>query len=321
MSRLDDVDRVEAALLQWIDQFREYLQVANRPLTTIRAYSVALRQFQVFAQDRDLTVDVAIDFAQQLHVAPVAKTNYLAAVSRFYRFLIARGMLEISNRDWERFREFRHDLGRHGARTPHPPSEEDVQTLLQRALADHVKPSKSPHVQRRRELAHLRDVALLESLRASGMRVGELVSMDRDGLDAQNRSARIVGKGSKERTVYFDTRAWTAIEQYLLLRADEGYHSGTPVFVRHNRGADSLQRLGTRSVQRLFDHLVPDLRRQRRFTPHSLRHSFATRALEATGNLAVVQDLMGHSSPITTRIYAQVSNRQLREAHRKAFGD
>jgi len=112
------MDGSEANLLKWIDQFREYLRVANRPQTTIRAYCVALRQFQGFARDRDLTVDAAIDFAQQLHVASVAKTNYLAAVSRFYRFLIARGMIEISNRDWERFREFRHDLGRHGTVRP-----------------------------------------------------------------------------------------------------------------------------------------------------------------------------------------------------------
>jgi len=321
MSSPDRMDGSEANLLKWIDQFREYLRVANRPQTTIRAYCVALRQFQGFARDRDLTVDAAIDFAQQLHVASVAKTNYLAAVSRFYRFLIARGMIEISNRDWERFREFRHDLGRHGTRTPHPPSEEDVQTLLQRALTHPIKPSKSQHVQHRRDLTSLRNTALLEALRASGMRVSELVSLNRGDLDAQNQCARIVGKGSKERTVYFDQRAWAAIEKYLLLRADDGSHCGVPVFVRHNRSADSLQRLGTRSVQRLFASLVPDLRKQMRFTPHSLRHSFATRALEATGNLAVVQDLMGHSSPITTRIYAKVSNKQLREAHRKAFGD
>lgn len=268
-----------------------------------------------------MTVDVAIAFAQALHVAPVAKTNYLAAVSRFYRFLIARGIIEISNRDWERFREFRHDLGRHGERAPHPPSDEDVQALLQRALAHHGKPSKSQHVQRRSDLVYLRNIALLEALRVSGMRVGELVSIDRDDLNAQNHSARIVGKGSKERTVYFDTRAWTAIEKYLLLRADEGSHYGLPVFARHNRKLDGSECLSTRSVQRLFDRLVPDLRRQMRFTPHSLRHAFANRALEATGNLAVVQDLMGHSSPITTRIYAKASNKQLREAHRKAFGD
>jgi site-specific recombinase XerD len=314
-------DRPTSNLAEWIDQFHEYLRVANRPLTTVRAYSVALRQFQAFIENRELTIDAAIAFAQQLNVAPAAKSNYLAAVSRFYRFLIGRGLIEITNRDWERFREFRHDLGRLGERVPHPPSDEAIQTVLERAHTYVVKPSKCKHLRHRRQLAHLRNIAMLEALRSSGMRVGELVSLNRDDLDSQDHSARVVGKGRKERTVYFDTGAWTAIQEYLLLRADEGSSYGIAVFARHNRNLSLIERLGTRSVQRLFGCLVPDLRTRMRFTPHSLRHAFATRALDATGNLAVVQDLMGHRSPLTTRIYAKVSNKQLREAHRKAFGD
>ncbi|MBI5033388.1 MAG: tyrosine-type recombinase/integrase [Chloroflexi bacterium] len=313
-------DSPETNLAKWINQFREYLRVANRPPTTIRAYCVALRQFQALARDRELTVDLAIAFAQELKVAPSAKSNYLAAVSRLYRFLIARGIIEITNRDWERFRKFRRDLGRFGEHRPHPPSDEAVQELLQRAIVHRVK-SKSLHVQRRNDLIHLRNIALLEALRASGMRVGELVSINQDDLDSQDHSARVIGKGRKERTVYFDTRAWTAIEKYLLLRADQGSQYGLAVFTRHNRKLDRIERLSTRSVQRLFAHLIPDLKKRSRFTPHSLRHAFATRALEATGNLAVVQDLMGHNSPLTTRIYAKVSPKQLRDAHHKAFGD
>jgi|GEM_PF-3837433 hypothetical protein len=133
-------DRPTANLAEWIDQFREYLRVANRPLTTVRAYGVALRQYQAFIENRELTIDAAIAFAQQLNVAPVAKSNYLAAVSRFYRFLIGRGLIEITNRDWERFREFRHDLGRLGERMPHPPSDEPIQTVLERAHTHVVKP-------------------------------------------------------------------------------------------------------------------------------------------------------------------------------------
>lgn len=86
-------NRPTANLAEWIDQFREYLRVANRPLTTVRAYSVALRQFQAFIEQRELTIDTAIAFAQQLNAAPAAKSNYLAAVSRFYRFLIGRGSI------------------------------------------------------------------------------------------------------------------------------------------------------------------------------------------------------------------------------------
>jgi len=313
-------DTPSVDLPAWIEQFREYLRVVNRPMTTVRAYTVALRRFQAFAVDRRLTVDTAIAFAQDLSVAPSAKSNYLAAVSKFYRFLIGRGLVEIPNRDWEVFREFRHELGKFGERVPHPPSEEAIQTLLMRAHDHQPKRFQSIDTQFRRELAHRRNLAMLEALRSSGMRVSELVSLNRDNLNPQDHSARVIGKGRKERVVYFDERAWQAIEEYLQLRADQGSPYGVAVFARHNVKFKHVARLSTRSVERLFDRLIPDLKVQMRFTPHSLRHAFATRALEVTGNLAIVQDLMGHKSPLTTRIYAKVSNKQLYEAHRKIFG-
>lgn len=85
-------DSSDANLQDWIERFREYLRIANRPPTTIRAYSVALRQFNSFAHDQKLNIDTAIAFAKSLNVAPAATVNYLAAVTKFYRFLIAESL-------------------------------------------------------------------------------------------------------------------------------------------------------------------------------------------------------------------------------------
>lgn len=202
----------------------------------------------------------------------------------------------------------------------HPPSSEAIHALIVRARVQKRKRSKSKHVQLRRELGKYRDIAMLEALRSSGMRVGELVSMNRNDLNPEEHSARVIGKGRKERTVYLDERAWRAIRKYLILRADDGSPFDMPVFAHHDLKSAGGNRLSTRTVERIFNRLASDMQAQVRLTPHSLRLAFATQALEATGNRAAVQDLLGHASPLTTRIYAKVSNKQLREAHRKTFG-
>jgi site-specific recombinase XerD len=165
---------------------------------------------------------------------------------------------------------------------------------------------------------------MLEALRASGMRVGELVTLKRDDLDHRNHSARVTGKGDKQRIVYFDDQAWNAIQEYLKARNDGARGRALyqlPLFARHDRRASQQTLpLTTDSVRLVFNQLARAAEIEITLTPHSLRHAFATKVLEATGDLAVVQDMLGHASPATTRIYAKVSNKKMRQAHRQAFG-
>jgi site-specific recombinase XerD len=164
---------------------------------------------------------------------------------------------------------------------------------------------------------------MLEALRASGMRVGELVRLKRDDLDYRTRSARVTGKGDKQRIVYFDDAAWRAIQAYLKMRNDGAKGRALyqlPLFARHDRRAsDRVLPLTTDTVRWVFNQLARDANIEITMTPHSLRHAFATKILEATGDLALVQDMLGHSSPTTTRIYAKVSSKRMRDAHRTAF--
>ena len=184
----------------------------------------------------------------------------------------------------------------------------------------------------RGELRRLRDIAMLELLRSSGMRVGELVALRRrdqeeGGRGAGLRRLRVMGKGRKERWAYADADAWAAIRAYLQARATLDGNTGKPLgglplFARHDKGAGSAIRpLTTRSVQIIIEGLARRAGLEEQgISPHSLRHYFATRVLRVTGNLAIVQDLLDHRSPETTRIYAEVDEAQMRAAHEQAFG-
>ena len=182
-------------------------------------------------------------------------------------------------------------------------------------------------IKRRKMLIRLRDIAIVEALLSSGMRVGELVRLERGHLLYDVKGAMVkYGKGGKDREVLFSDRAWTAIQSYLRAR-----HDGTqgralaslPVFSRHDRGAgDRVLPLSTRSVQNTFVELASRAGILERFhlTPHTLRHFFATEFLSETGDLALTQYALGHASPATTRIYAKTKREDYRRAHRRVFG-
>lgn len=142
-------------------------------------------------------------------------------------------------------------------------------------------------------------------------------------MDYRAHTARVTGKGDKQRIVYFDDVAWQAIQGYLKVRADGAKGRALyqlPVFARHDRRAGTqVLPLTTDGVRMIFSQLARAAEIEVHMTPHSMRHAFATKILESTGDLAVVQDMLGHASPVTTRVYAKVSNKKIREAHRAAF--
>jgi site-specific recombinase XerD len=208
------------------------------------------------------------------------------------------------------------------------PSREIVAALRAEARRALVQPDGTPPGEaRRQQLARLRNIAIIEILVSSGMRVGELVRLERGHL-LHNVGGAIVkyGKGKKEREVLFSEEAWRAMQTYLQARED-GAHARQlarlPVFARHDRRAGSkVLPLSTRSVQNALYELASAAGLLERFhlTPHTLRHFFATEFLSETGDLALTQYALGHASPTTTRIYAQTKRDDYRRAHRAVFG-
>ena len=161
---------------------------------------------------------------------------------------------------------------------------------------------------------HVRNVAVLEILYASGIRVGELVSLDVDDLDLRSDLVRVMGKGAKERIVPFGIPAHRALESWLACRSELATStSGSALFLgRRGRRIDPRQ--AREVVHVLLAHVpgAPDL------GPHGLRHSAATHLLEGGADLRMVQELLGHASLATTQIYTHVSVDRLRQSYNLA---
>ena len=161
----------------------------------------------------------------------------------------------------------------------------------------------------------LRNRAILETLYSTGVRVAELSGMDVGDVDFDMGFVRVIGKGNKERLVPVGEKALSCIRSYVERRGEgmgPGISGTEPLFL-NNRGG----RLSTRSIARLLEKIVRQLRLMRPTSPHGLRHTFATHMIDAGADLRVVQELLGHASLTTTQRYTHVSIDRLMEVYDK----
>lgn len=161
----------------------------------------------------------------------------------------------------------------------------------------------------------LRDVAMLELLYATGIRVGELVGLDIDDLDSQRHVVRVFGKGRKERSVPYGIPASRALDRWL--------SSGRPALRSEGAGAALFlgargRRIDQRVVRELVHRRIADVPGAPDIGPHGLRHTAATHLLEGGADLRSVQELLGHASLATTQLYTHVTTDRLRQAYRQA---
>lgn len=160
-----------------------------------------------------------------------------------------------------------------------------------------------------------RDLAILEVLYGSGLRLSELRALDTGDVDLVGGQAKVLGKGRKERIVPLTPAAVRAVRRYLPRRGEavaDGDASG-PLFV--NAGGD---RLSARGIQKLVAAYLDDAAEGAELSVHSLRHSFATHLLDAGADLMAVKELLGHASLSTTQIYTHTSKERLRRVYESA---
>lgn len=160
----------------------------------------------------------------------------------------------------------------------------------------------------------LRDVAILELLYATGIRVGELCALDVDDLDRERRVVRVFGKGRKERTVPYGIPADRALENWLAARPRLFIPGAGAALFLGARG----KRIDQRAVRTMVHRRLADIEGAPDLGPHGLRHTAATHLLEGGADLRTVQELLGHASLATTQIYTHVSTDRLRQAYRQA---
>lgn len=167
-------------------------------------------------------------------------------------------------------------------------------------------------------LPGLRDRAILELLFSSGLRVSELVGLDKDHINLKRREFMVRGKGQKDRPIFVSPEAADWVQKYVDKRTD----TTRPLFIRYsgNKKVDltgNFHRLTARSIQRMVARYALLAGITKHVSPHTLRHSFATDLLMNGADLRSVQALLGHSNISTTQIYTHVTDTHLKEVHNK----
>lgn len=292
-----------------VGQFLEYLELEqNRSLKTIQNYSHYLTRLSDYAGEiklKDIDAELVRKWRMWLNRLPTATSDELSKITQNYHLIALRSFLRFcAKRDWETMQPDKIEL----AKTSRP----KVTFLTPEELA---RLTNQPDTSK---LNGLRDRAILELLFSSGLRVSELVGLDRDHINLKRREFTVRGKGQKDRPVFISDEAAAWIEQYLAKRAD----NTKPLFIRYSGAkqvdnSGNFTRLTARSVQRMVSRYAKLAGITKHVSPHTLRHSFATDLLMNGADLRSVQAMLGHSNIATTQIYTHVTDPHLKEIHNK----
>ena len=207
-----------------------------------------------------------------------------------------------------------HTEGDIGIRVRAPGASKSLPRVLTRHHMEEIFRSLQTHADTGDPVAS-RDLAIIEVLYASALRVSELVGLDLQGVDLDGRTLRVVGKGNKQRMVPLGTPAATALGAYLDHARDALLEGGeSSVVFLSTRGKP----MGQRSVYEVVARLLADIPGVGPLGPHTLRHTAATHLLDGGADLRSVQELLGHASLGTTQIYTHVSSERLTQAYQQA---
>ncbi len=274
----------------YLTRFLQFIKVespADIVESRMREYRVYLNRLQARPQKKGQSVETLDKKTQNYH---------LIALRAFFKYIRKRG---IAGYDPERI-----ELAKTSGRELDLISEKELA-----ALFGSVDVST---------LAGLRDMALLEMLFSTGLRVSELCSLDRD-TDFSTGEISVRGKGGKVRVVFISDAARDAVKRYVAARVD----IDEAMFIDHSPRAlsrikkEESVRLTPRSVERVLNKCAEKAGISKKCTPHVLRHSFATDLLYNGADLRTVQMMLGHASIATTQIYTNVTNKFLRDQFEK----
>lgn len=289
--------------------FLEYLEIEqNRSQKTIRNYDHYLTRLIDFAGDihiKDIDAELVRKWRLWLNRLGTNTSDELQAITLNYHLIALRSFLKFcAKRDIPALTADKIELARTRRKQVTFLSEEEIERLF-----------ATPDIA---SLAGMRDRAILELLFSSGLRVSELVGLDRDHINLKRREFMVRGKGQKDRPIFISPTAADRIQKYLDARQD----NTRPLFIRFagSKKVDlsgNFHRLTARSVQRMVGRYARLAGITKHVSPHTLRHSFATDLLMNGADLRSVQALLGHSNISTTQIYTHVTDPHLRAVHEK----
>lgn len=304
-------------------KYLEYCEIErNLSQNTIKMYHFYLMDFSTWAKDylkkniltlKDMDEELIKKYRVNLNRRISTKSNLEFKRSTQKTFLVAiRALLKylVVSEDLDTISPDKIVLGKAEDRVPKVLNPGQMKKLFE--------------VQNLDRKSGVRDRSILETLFSTGLRVSELINLNRDAINLNTGEFTVIGKGRKARIVYLSPEAIKWLRRYLGTRADPF----TPLFIRYSGkkmtendfDGESL-RLTPRSVQRLVKKYVLRAGISVDATPHTLRHTYATDLLSNGADLRSVQELLGHSNLSTTQIYTHVTNKQLRDVHKKFHKD
>lgn len=289
--------------------FLEYLEIEqNRSQKTIANYDHYLTRLIDFAGDisvSDINPELVRKWRLWLNRLGTNTSDELQKTTQNYHLIALRSFLKFcAKRGFEALPADKIELARTKRTQVTFLNEEEMQRLLD-------EPDISA-------VGGLRDRAILELLYSSGLRVSELVGLNRDHVNLKRREFMVRGKGQKDRPIFISETAADWLEKYLDKRSD----NSSPLFIRVggrkkvDQSGNHL-RLTARSVQRMVARYARLAGITKHVSPHTLRHSFATDLLMNGADIRSVQAMLGHSNISTTQIYTHITDPHLRNVHEK----
>jgi len=302
-------------------EFLEYLEIEkNRSQLTIRNYDHYLDRFLDWAMVRnpkDITSDLVRKFRLYLNRYQDDKGKGLKKATQDYYIIALRGFLKyLAKRDIETLASEKVELGKTQEREVEFLEAEEVKRLLESVG--------------NKNFCSLRDRAILELLFSTGLRVSEITNLNRENINLKSGEFSVRGKGGKIRLVFISDSAKNAIVNYISKRKDldpalfihfkKGSGGGDNKNADTKNKSDLSLRLTPRSIQRIVKKYAIKAGIVKKVTPHTLRHSFATDLLMNGADIRSVQSMLGHSSITTTQIYTHITNKHLKDIHKKFHG-
>lgn len=293
--------------------FLEYLEIEqNRSQKTIRNYDHYLTRLLDFAGDeltvKDINPELIRKWRLWLNRLGTNVSDELQKTTQNYHLIALRSFLKFcAKRNIPALTADKIELARTKRKQVTFLSEDEIKRLFDQPDLD--------------KESGLRDRAMLELLFSSGLRVSELVGLDRDHINLKRREFMVRGKGQKDRPIFISPEAAEWLQRYLGQRED----NTRPLFVRYSgrKSVDlsgNYHRLTARSVQRLVSRYALLAGITKQVSPHTLRHSFATDLLMNGADLRSVQAMLGHSNIATTQIYTHVTDPHLKSVHERFHG-
>src|SRR3989344_990319 len=289
-------------------EFLEYVEIERgRSVKTVENYDRYLTRFFEHAKIKkpsDITSDIVREFRLWLNRQPGNEGSSMKRRTQNYYLIALRAFLKyLRKKSIKTLEPEQIELAKLGER--------EVEFIADDELARLLKAPKGD------SQAAIRDRAILKTLFSTGLRVAELASLNRD-INLNRDEITVRGKGDKLRVVFLSDEAKKSLTEYLEKRDD----IDDSLFAQIGKPSskDRSTRLTTRSIERIVKKYAVQAGITKKVTPHTVRHSFATDLLQNGADIRSVQALLGHASINTTQIYTHVTDKHLRDVHKKFHG-